>query len=178
MPYRPVVYFVKCVQLAVVGPAVSLNLRLRVLLKNALNEPLAVDKTAVLDEKRSACICLFVAQLADRANCTCNFPCKTDMRISPWNDHQLLVQVALGILAVAEPTEAVPDFSIPSRLPLPGDLLYVLDSVEGKVNSERNLGGKDILVGIHDSFFLIFVLYPIVLHVADTQTQIQLRHFY
>ena len=138
VPDIPVVDLLKCIQLAIVSPTISINLRIRVLFQRPSHHPFAVDKAAI-PEKQGRALTVWtwlVPSFADWAHRLLELSLNRQCAVPSVDDDQLTIDLTVLVDAVAEPIESIFDLSEPRRLLLKLHFLDVLDRVESKVYSQ------------------------------------------
>ena len=127
-----VVALLEGVELAIVGAAVRVDLRVPVPIQDAPHGPLAIHEAAIAHLQGHAGRAAWAAQVLHLFLDGEDTEALVDR-------HELLEGRALRVVAVAEPGQAICDLTVPGGILLPGHLFYVLNGVESEVDAEGDL---------------------------------------
>ena len=131
-PDVSVVALLEGVELAIVGAAVRVDLRVPVPIQDAPHGPLAIHEAAIAHLQGHA-------GRAARAAQVLHLFLDGEDTEALVDRHELLEGRALRVVAVAEPGQAICDLTVPGGILLPGHLFYVLNGVESEVDAEGDL---------------------------------------
>ena len=131
-PYVLIVTLFKCVELAVIGAPVSINLGVLVPLEDPAHRPFAIDKAAVSHLQ------VFLFKAAGASD-QLHFLAYRKYTVTLVHDDELSVRLALWVVAIAQPAKSVGDLTVPRGVFFPTYFLHVFYRVKGKVYSQRYL---------------------------------------
>jgi hypothetical protein len=122
-----VVSLLEGIEFTVVGLALAKDTGVGLVLKAALEDPLAVDEAYVAELKD--------LQLADWAADLVDFPGHLENSEAPGHSEQLLESFTLRVLAVGKPGHAVCHLPEPGRVLFPRDAVHIAEGIKREVES-------------------------------------------
>lgn len=132
MPYLSIIAFLESIELAIICAAICIYFRLLIPQQDTSHGPFTVDKAAVANLK------ILIVQAARAPNLE-HFLSDRENSIALVDHYKLLKGRAFWVMTVAQPREAIRDFSEPWSIILPIHFFDILNCIKGEVNAQGDL---------------------------------------